>query len=277
MSSAGISIVVLSYERMGALAVLLRALLDQRLGGLGVELLVCNNSPAVHLAAGPGSPVGELLAAFADVKVVNSSHNWLCRVRYTLATLARYETIFFIDDDLAPTDPHLVRDLYDALGRLQPVDIVSCWTALWTAWDDATLTKVRMGFTRPAPAVLTECDYIGPGLCMFNRRILFAPGVLDLPPEALRSDSSWFPWETAMRLGTRKYYVPTHGRLQRHPEHTHAALMNQPGFRTELYAAYKRAWQRGYQPVLARQRAAAAADSPEQWAARHLTAETDPW
>lgn len=278
MASDGISVVVLSYERLAALAVLLRSLLAQELGGLPLEVLLCNNSRNVHLALSATSELGRLLSEFPDVKVFNSSHNWLCRVRYTLATLARYETIFFIDDDLAPADPFLVRDLHAALGTLRPVDIVSCWTALWTEWNDRSLTKVRMGFTRPEPAELTECDYFGPGICMFNRRILFEPGILDPRPERLRSDSSWFPWVTAMELGSRKYYLPTYGRLRVHEEHRHAALGDTPGFRTELYAAYKRMWKRGYRPVLGRLGAEPVPDgSPEMRAARSLPRETDPW
>jgi hypothetical protein len=277
MSDSGISVVILSYERLGALAVLLRALLDQRLGGLDLEVLVCNNSPEVQLEPRRGSEVGDLLAELPDVKVFNSSHNWLCRVRYALATLARYDTIFFIDDDLSPADPNVVRDLYDALARLGPSDIVSCWTALWTQWSERSLTKVRMGFTRPAPAELTECDYVGPGISMFRKRLLLHPAILDLPPERWRSDSSWFPWVTAMELGTRKYYVPTYGRFRIHPENRHAALGHTPGFRTELYAAYKEMWKRGYEPVLGRTRNSPAANSPERRAARELPLETDLW
>jgi hypothetical protein len=273
----GISVVILSFERLRALATLLRALLTQDLGGLGLEVFVWNNSQRVRLDASDDSEVGELLRQIPDVKIFNSSHNWLCRVRYTLATLARYETILFIDDDLAPTDPRLVRDMHDALGRLRPVDIVSCWTALWTEWTDAALTKVRMGFTRPQPTELTECDYIGPGICMFRKRILFHSGILDLPPESWRSDSSWFPWVTAMELGTRKYYVPSYARISIHEEHRHAGLGDSPGFRTELYAAYKRMWKRGYAPVLRRVRDQPFADStPEMRAASSLRSETDP-
>ena len=278
MDRDGISIVVLSYERLEALAALLRGLLGQELGGLRCELLLWNNSRSVHLAPSASSEVGRLLAEFPDLKVFNSSHNWLCRVRYALATLARYETIFFIDDDLAPTDPRLIHDLHDALGKLRPVDIVSCWTALWTEWNDRALTKVRMGFTRPEPAELTECDYIGPGICMFRKRILFHPAMLDQGPEGARSDSSWFPWIAAMELGSRKYYLPTHGRLRVHAEHRHAALGDIPGFRTELYAAYKRMWRRGYRPVLGRTGAERVPDgSPERRAARSLPSETDLW
>ena len=278
MENPGISIVVLSYERLVALAELLRSLLGQQLGGLPIELLVCNNSQNVRLEASPGSELGEILSAFPDVKVFNSSHNWLCRIRYTLATLGRYDTIFFIDDDLAPTDSRLVREMYDALAGLAPFDIISCWTALWTEWNDRSLTKVRMGFKKPEPAELTECDYVGPGICMFAKRILFESSILDLPPEHFRSDSSWFPWLTAMKLGTRKYYFPSYGRLRVHAEHEHAALDLSPGFRTELYAAYKRMWKRGYQPVLSRLADEPLAEaSPAMRAARSLPSETSLW
>ena len=278
MDPNGISVVILSYERLGALAVLLRSLLEQQLGGLAIEVLLWNNSPAVRLDRSDDTELGKLLRELPDVKVFNSSHNWLCRIRYTLATLARYDTIFFIDDDLSPADPFLVRHLYDALAKLGPLDIVSCWTALWTAWDEKTLTKVRMGFKYPAPAEVTECDYAGPGICMFDKRILLHPSILDLPPERQRSDSAWFPWVTAMELGTRKYYVPTHGRVVIHPESRHAALALVPGFRGEQYAAYKEMWKRGYEPVLSRiRRRPDAEETPEMRAARSLPAETDLW
>jgi hypothetical protein len=278
MERHGVSIVVLSYERRLALAALLRGLLAQELGGLACELLVWNNSRNVQLEPSRHSELGRLLSEFPDAKVFNSSHNWLSRVRYALATLARHDTILFIDDDLAPTDPKLVRDMYDALGRLRPVDIVSCWTALWTEWNDRSLTKVRMGFTQPEPAELTECDHFGPGICMFRKRILFHPAILDLTPERLQSDSSWFPWVTAMELGSRKYYLPTHGRLRIHAEHRHASLSHAPGFQLALHQAFKRMWKQGYVPVLGRtgdQRVPE--NSPERRAARSLPTETDLW
>lgn len=277
MAAPGISVVVLSHERPQALAELLGGLRAQDLGGLGLELLLCNNSPAVRVEHSEDTEVGRLLSELPDVKVFNSSHNWLCRVRYALATLARYDTIFFLDDDLSPADPNIVRDLYDALAGLGPADIVSCWTALWTEWNERSLTKVRMGFTRPAPTELTECDYVGPGISMFRKRILLHPAILDLPSERWRSDSSWFPWVTAMELGTRKYYVPSYGRFRIHPESRHASLDDSPGFRTELYAAYKEMWKRGYEPVLGRTKNPPGPDSPERKAARDLPSETDLW
>ena len=46
---------------------------------------------------------------------------------------------------------------------------------------------------------------------MFDKRILFHPALQNLPPEFHRSDSTWFPWLTAMELGSRKYYLPSFG------------------------------------------------------------------
>ena len=83
----------------------------------------------------------------------------------------------------------LVRRMAETLGGLGPNDIVSCWTALWTEWNDAQLTKVRMGFLYPQTTGLTECDYVGPGVSMFNKRILYHREVLDtrrgVPPLGL--------------------------------------------------------------------------------------------
>jgi hypothetical protein len=273
----GISVVVLSYERPHALAVLLQTLIEQELDGLALELIVWNNSPRVQLARAPDTPVARLLARFDDVKVIDSGHNWETRVRYALGLLARHETVFFIDDDLAPADTRLVRDMYEVLHRLNPVDVVSCWTALWTEWNDNALTQVRMGFLRPGPAELTECDHFGPGICMFRREILRHPAIAGLLSEAGQADSQWFPWLTSMKLGTRKYYMPSYGRMQRHPEFRHAALADRPGSRAAKHAAYKRMWQEGYEPVLARQHDRLPGSSPELRAAATLPLETDPW
>lgn len=275
--SAGVSIVVLSHERLGALRALLESLLRQDTGGIPIELIVCNNSPSVELRASVFSRLGRLFRRFPDVKIFNSSHNWLCRIRYTLATLARHDVILFLDDDLIPVDPGFVRKMAETLGTLGPNDILSCWTALWTRWDETHLTKVRMGFLYPQTTVLTECDYVGPGVSMFNKRILFHPGLLDLAEEFHRSDSAWFPWVTTMELGSRKFYMPSYGMLRRHTEHTVKPLSDLPGFRAGQYAAYKTMWKRGYVPVLATERHQGRDDSPEALAARTLRPQVDAW
>jgi len=275
--ATGVSLVVLSFERLAALRELLEALLGQELQGIRLEVILGNNSPRVHLRPSAFSAIGRLLRRLPDVKIFNSSYNWLCRTRYALATLGRYDTILFLDDDLIPVHTGLVRQMLEVLETLRPIDILSCWTALWTHWDDQRLTKVRMGFLYPETTVLTECDYVGPGISMFRRRMLIHPALLDLPDELHRSDSAWFPWLPAMELGSRKYYMPSHGMLRVHPESRKHALASLPGFRAGQYAAYKKMWKRGYTPVLATERQRDRADTPEARAARTLRAEVDDW
>ena len=45
----GITLIVLSYERQKGLAALLKSILQQKLNGLNIELILCNNSPRVHI------------------------------------------------------------------------------------------------------------------------------------------------------------------------------------------------------------------------------------
>jgi hypothetical protein len=274
----GCTVIVISYDRPHALESLLRGLSVQRLDHVAMELMVCNNAQDVQLSSLQDTSIGRLLHLFPDVKIMNSSHNWLCRVRYPMATLARHDTIIFIDDDVVIKDDQFVKYMYDAFTTVGPTDILSCWTALWTEWNDDHLKKVRMNWSHATPDVMIECDYAGPGLCIFDRRILIDSGVLRLPREFHRSDSTWFPWLTAMRLGTRKYYLPSYGRVEFHPEGQRHALMKVTGFREEMYAQYKAIWKQGYVPVL--ERKASEPDfenSLEAWAARTLPIETDPW
>jgi hypothetical protein len=253
-------------------------LTTQELDGAAMELIVCNNAAGVRLAASPWTATGRLLRRVPDLKILNSSHNWLCRVRYPLAALAKYETIVFLDDDIVLRDHRFLRDLYDAFATVRPIDVLSCWTALWTAWDTEQLKKVRMNFDGPAPAEMTECDYAGPGVCIFDRRILIESGLLALAPELHRSDSTCFPWLTTMRMGTRKYYFPSHGRVAFHEEFARHALTTSPGFRPDMYAAYKQILAQGYVPVLERKRAEPDFEqSREAHAARTLPVEIDRW
>ncbi|HKP29262.1 MAG TPA: glycosyltransferase, partial [Gemmatimonadales bacterium] len=98
--TAGVTIIVLTHDRPGALRALLAGLLQQQLEGREMELLVCNNSSRNRVSDFPLTRTGRLLGRFKDVKVFNSSYNWLCRVRYSLAMLARHDVVMFLDDDL---------------------------------------------------------------------------------------------------------------------------------------------------------------------------------
>lgn len=270
--------IVISYDRPDALRTLLHGLAAQRLDDIRMELIICNNAKQVWLKQSPWTRVGRLLRQFPDVKIVNSSHNWLCRVRYPLTGLAQYDTIVFIDDDVIIKDERFLKYMYDSFASVRPIDILSCWTALWTEWSDNDLKKVRMNFRRAEPDSMVECDYVGPGLCIFDRRILIDSGLFVLPSEFHRSDSTWFPWLTSMRIGTRKYYLPSYGRLDFHEQNQRHSLMKAPGFRPGMYSLYKTIWKRGYVPVLERKRSEPDFErSPEVHAALNLPVETDPW
>ena len=78
MTHPGVSIIVLSHNRLGALRALLESLLRQDLAGIPIELIVCNNAPDVSLRASRFSALGRLFRRFPDLKILNSSHNWLC-------------------------------------------------------------------------------------------------------------------------------------------------------------------------------------------------------
>src|SRR5208337_5155496 len=81
-SSSGISIIIISYERMRSLAALLRSLLNQNLDGIEIELIICNNSNQSQLGKSFFSRVGRYLTRFKDIKVFNSDYNWRDRIRY---------------------------------------------------------------------------------------------------------------------------------------------------------------------------------------------------
>lgn len=278
VNEPGCSVIVISYDRPKALDSLLLRLSAQQLDGIAMELIVCNNAEHIHLSPSHDTTTGRLLRLFPDVKVMNSNHNWLCRVRYPMTTLARHDTIIFIDDDVVLQDDGFVKYMYDSFAAMKPTDILSCWTALWTEWTDSHLKKVRMNWARAEPDVMVECDYVGPGLCIFDRRILIDGGLLRLPPEFHRSDSTWFPWLPSMTLGTRKFYLPSHRRIGFHPEGQRHSLMNSKGFRSAMYGQYKAIWKQGYVPVL--ERKASDPDfenSLELHAARSLPVETNAW
>lgn len=276
--SDGFTVIVLTYDRPRSFRSLLQGLVAQRLDGSQMELIVCNNAPGSRLSASPWTATGRLLRGFSDVKIMNSSHNWLCRVRYPLAMLARNDIIVFIDDDVVINDPGFLGFMLDSFASVRSIDVLSCWTTLWIESNDKVLKQVRMNFEHPEPDAMTECDYAGPGICIFDRRILTEGGLLALSPEFYRSDSMWFPWRTAMNLGTRKYYLPSFGRIEFHPQYRRHALTTSPNFRRDLYATYKRIWQSGYVPVLERMRSMPDFErSREAHAARTLRVETERW
>lgn len=275
---AGLTVVVLSYERMAGLAALLKSLLAQDLGGRKLELLICNNSPRVRLKASPFSPVGRLLSQFADVKVFNSSYNWRCRVRYGVAALAAYDTIMFIDDDLTLARPDFLTYMWEHFRTLRPVDLLSCWNTLWVDWGEEELAWVSLTFLSPAVTALTQTDTIGPGICMFHKQLLATPGITTVSPDFPHADDMAFSLLAALQWGSRSYFLPAYRMLKLHREHALNPLYSVSGHYDDLCSQFKSLLKQGYQPVLSREPHRAPENgSPEQYAARTLPREKYPW
>jgi glycosyltransferase involved in cell wall biosynthesis len=274
----GVTVVVLTYQRMAALAALLRSLLRQELGGMPVELIVCNNSPRLHLKRSRFSTLGRLFSQFANLKIFNSSHNWRCQVRYAVATLAAYDTIMFIDDDITLLDRNFISYMYETYRTLGPMDLLSCWNTIWVDWNEDNFSCVSLTFDTPAITQLTQTDTIGPGICMFNKQLLFNARILDFSSGFPKADDMAFPLIAAVEWGSRSYFLPSYKMLEMHYEYNRNPLYTVSGHSAELYAQFKGLLKEGYQPVLSRNAAGLPArETPEQYAARLLPALTYSW
>ena len=96
----GLSIIVTSYRRLDALYQNLTSLLNQDLRDVSIEIIVINNAKEVQLGPSRFTRLGRLFRAHPEIKLVNSRHNWMIFMRYGLAYIAQYETVFFVDDDI---------------------------------------------------------------------------------------------------------------------------------------------------------------------------------
>jgi glycosyltransferase involved in cell wall biosynthesis len=249
---AGITIVIVSYRRMNALAELLQGLLAQELDDTKVEVIIANNSQKINLRASYFSRLGRLLKQFHQLRIINSSYNWGPGIRYAIATMAQYRTILFFDDDIYPTSPNFVRNMYKTYLKLSEEDILTCWADLWVEWDDSHLSTVSMGFSDQTINQLTEVDYCGTGICMFNKKILLNPEMLEILPEFQFADTAWFPWIPTILYGSRKFFFPAFGMLKFHKEKHKGALHMQKDYEIFIFKARKFMLEHGYLPVLSR-------------------------
>jgi len=136
-----------------------------------------------------------------------------------------------------------------------------------------------MGFTTPEITELTETDTCGPGICMFNKQVLFNPKILNMPPPDFpKADDMGFSLIAALECGSRSYYLPSYGMLKFHKQNVKEALYNRPGHYEDLYGLYKLLLNNGYKPVLSRSSSQSVnKDSPEQRAVQVLPAVKHPW
>jgi hypothetical protein len=260
------------------LAALLGSLLQQELGGLSLELMVCNNAPGVRLKPSRFSPLGRLFGQFPNLKIFNSSYNWRCRVRYAVATLATHDVIMFIDDDITLLNRNFISYMYENFRALGSKDLLSCWNTIWVDWNEENFSCASLSFETPGITQLTQTDTIGPGICMFNKELLLNARILELSRGFPKADDMAFPLVAAVEWGSRSYFLPSYKMLEMHYECNRNSLYTVSGHSAELYAQFKGLLKEGYQPVLSRNAAGLPErETPEQYAARILPAITYSW
>ena len=260
----GLSIIVTSYQRMDALFANLTSLLNQNTRDLPSEIIVVNNAHQIDLRPGLLTKLGRLFRQHPEIKLLNSRYNWRVYLRYGMAYVANYDTVFFLDDDIHCLDSDIVHDMYQTLMNLEPYDIVSCWNMLWSKWTDSEHHHVSATLFDPELTELTKTDTCGPGISMFNRRLI-------LDARAQKHIIAWnLPDVTDMALGLLSnmlwggttYAMPMYQRVAFSPEHKkHALHETVPNFVTDRYRLYKEMFNQGYQPVITRGQLAP--DSPE--------------
>jgi hypothetical protein len=168
--------------------------------------------------------------------------------------------------------------MYDAFKKLDSIDILTCWADLWVHWNDVHLSMVSIGFTTHEINELTEVDYCGTGISMFNKKILLCAEMLDIPEEFKFADTAWFPWIPNVVHGSRKFYFPSYGMLKFHKERNKGALCQRKDYEKFIFSARKFMLRQGYRPVLSRlPERSFPQDSPEYFASKVLPIVTRTW
>lgn len=251
---SGITVVILSYERMWALAALLKSLLRQDLDGLGLEVMICNNSQRVHLRKNRFSRVGRRLSRLSDVKIFNSSFDWHTQVRYGLGTLAKYEVVLFLDDDIVLLDKNFLRYMFETFKKLGPTDMLSCWCEIWLDWTGKSIKGAGLTFRDKSLTELTRVDFCGMGVCMLRKRLLFHPMVANMSMGDERVRDYLFPVIASMESGTQAYFLPSYQKLKFHWQKSKGAICAKTDFYTASITLLKALINDGYKPLVVRER-----------------------
>lgn len=273
----GVTVIVLTYFRPDGLNALLASLAEQNLGDLGLEVIICNNAPGRRLG---GWQFRRRVKALPDVKVLDSSYNWACSLRYAIATMAKYETVLFLDDDFVLLEKDFVQRMYGRFRKLGSKDILSCWTNIWAEWDDTGFSTISLTFLADDAPDVVEVDTVGPGLSMFYRDTILDPEVFAeiMSPPFPKVDDMAFGIVTSMKRGTRKYFMPCYGMLRSHRQTRTKALATRSGRYDDLHAYYKQCLANGFEPLLlCQERERPGEETPERRLARSLPRQRFQW
>ena len=254
----GISIIVLTYDRMNGLKSLLQSIINQNIENVGLELILCNNYEKVDIRKSIGNKIINALNKKADLKIIQSNYNWRDQVRYGLTTLAKFNTILFLDDDLILVNLNFIQYMYENFLKLRETDILSCWNLLWTKYTKDYFSAVGLTFFTPEITEITQSDVCGTGVCMFNRKIIFNSAVFDIAT-------------------ARQFPNASYGMLNFHADHKKNALHQIPGIYDARNGLYKTLFKKGYVPVTSRAGYLKRKDSPEHQAIINLKPITQKW
>ena len=204
-------------------------------------------------------------------KGYNFSYSWRTGTRYSLATLAKYDTVLFIDDDMILRRGDFIAYMFENHNKLKPFDLLSCWNRLWTEWNEDYHNVLSLNFQTRGITELTRCDVAGPGICMFNKQIL-SPRLLDVVifPEFAGAYDMGFSLIASLEHGSQCYFLPSYNMLESHQQGRKAALMDGPERYRDMHALFKSMLKRGYKPVLSRLSPTEFSNSPERRAVELL-------
>ncbi len=274
-----ISIIILSYNRKDGLENLLRSILYQNLKGMDIEIILFNNYPDIDLTKKISKKVLDPLEKKFDVKIIQSKFNWRDRIRYALASMAKFETILFLDDDVILDDRNFIQYMYDNFMKLRDIDIISCWCSLWTNWTDNSFSFVSLTFEMTDSVELTSCDICGPGICMFNRKIILNENVFDIVTARDFPDAGDMAFSIIANMvhGSVGYYLPSSGMLRFHDDYEKNSLHNTPDLYKKRNGLYKDLYKKGYIPVIKRSSISTVPNSPEMIAIQKLCIKEQIW
>jgi len=249
----GLTIITLTYDRKKGLTALIDGLLAQNLNDLKVEYILCNNFNKKIIGASLFTKIGRRIRKFSDIKIINSSYNYRCQIRYQLATMAKYKTVLFLDDDIVLLDKNFVFKMWKTFQTLPTKSILSCWCTLWAKYQENSFLKIDVNFRQQIINDLMICDTAGPGISMFSKSIVMHPRILDMTPEFKKSDDMGFSLVANLIHGTQVYYYPSFGQIKFHDqEKIKHAISQEKTYFGFVYTVWKSLWQEGYKPAMDR-------------------------
>jgi len=242
----GITFVIVTYNRKTALRCLIKSILSQELGGINTELLLINNYPKHFIRKSKISPLGRMLSMFENVKIFNSSYNWSSYIRYHIAGLAENDIILMLDDDVILIDNKFISKMYYAfVSKNNDNCIFSSWCAKIKPEKIDYFDTKSFSFEDGAIKEIVEVDLIGPGISMFNKKILIDE-LVNIPKKYRIVDNIWFSIMSTVLLGTKKYYFPSHGMVRFHRQHVKSAMYSKTDVIEEKKIALRELISKGY-------------------------------